>query len=261
MAAFLELDCVSKVYRRNATAACVLEGISLTIAAGERIALLGPNGSGKSTLLRMLLQLDTPTSGTIRSAVSERPHAIAYMPQDYRSALFPWLRVETNLALHLDHDGASRAFRTRRSLSDKHRKRFASATSAIGVNVMLNKYPYEHSGGEQQAIVLLQSLLQDPELLVADEPFSAIDVHKRQQIFLYLASWLTSSNATFVLVSHDLEEALMLCERVIVLSRGTTTIVADFRYQRPDHPAAVNDWRNTAEFRSLLDRVLKSFAT
>ena len=258
MTGLLELDQVSKSYHRNGAAVFVLENISLSIAAGERVAVLGPNGSGKSTLLRMLLNLDTPTSGCIHSGVSAtRPHAIAYMPQDYRSALFPWLRVATNLALHLDHTGAAGALRAW-SLSNVHRRQFSDATSAVGVNVSVDKYPYEHSGGEQQAIVLLQCLLQDPELLVADEPFSAIDVHKRQQIFTYLASWLSANRATFVLVSHDLEEALMLCDRAIVLSRGTTGIVADFRYQRPFQMSA-SEWRNTAAFCALLDNVLTSF--
>src|SRR5258706_3120462 len=178
---------VSKTYRTRSEDRQVLEKVSLNIDAEDRIAFVGPNGSGKTTLLRILLGIDSADEGTAKLSDALDGHAIGYVPQDYRNALFPWLRLHANLALAngacadgqaLFADLSTEAVDSYRKFSDKFR-----------VSLDLQKYPYQLSGGEQQIFLLIRSLIQKPKLLVLDDPLSAVDFGRRRFIQDFLADW------------------------------------------------------------------------
>ena len=206
---------VSKAYRTRSEHRQVLEKVSLNIEAGDRIALVGPNGSGKTTLLRILLGIDKADEGVVKLSDMLDGHAISYVPQDYRNALFPWLRLRANLAL------ANGACKHGDALFGELSKEGADAyrkfSDVFRVSLDLDKYPYQLSGGEQQIFLLIRALIQKPTLLVLDEPLSAVDFGRRRFIQDFLGDWTHRTGCTMLFASHDFEEAVMLSNRVIVL--------------------------------------------
>jgi len=177
----------------------VLDGVDLDIAPGEFVALLGKSGSGKSTLLRALAGLDSDVAGTGDLVV---PAQVSVVFQDSR--LLPWARVLDNVVLGLN--GASD--RGRQSLEE------------IGLPGRENAWPNELSGGEQQRAALARSLVRDPELLLADEPFGALDALTRIKMHKLLQQLCERHQPTVLLVTHDVDEAIVLADRVIVLDEG-----------------------------------------
>jgi sulfonate transport system ATP-binding protein len=177
----------------------VLHDITLQIRRGEFVALLGRSGSGKSTLLRILARLDGDFDGRID--VPERP-AVAF--QDSR--LLPWARVLPNVLLGLK-DAASRE-RGRALLAD------------VGLTDRADAWPKTLSGGEQQRAALARALARDPELLLMDEPFGALDALTRIKMHRLLRALITRHQPAVLLVTHDVDEAVLLADRVIVLTDG-----------------------------------------
>lgn len=241
---------VSKVYRTRAEKRQVLEKISLSINAEDHVAFVGPNGSGKTTLLRILLGIDTADQGTARLSNTLDGHAIGYVPQDYRNALFPWLRLHANLALARGACANGQALFGKLNTEAAHSYRKLSGEFRVSLD--LQKYPYQLSGGEQQIFLLIRALIQKPRLLVLDEPLSAVDFGRRRFIQDFLGAWIHRTHCTLLFASHDFEEAVMLSDRVIVLSSDSgelkkiidvnlpwpraATVKAD-----PQFGAAVND--------------------
>ncbi|WP_350279784.1 ABC transporter ATP-binding protein [Kribbella sp. HUAS MG21] len=177
----------------------VLDGLDLDIAPGEFVALLGKSGSGKSTLLRALAGLDHDVEGTGELAV---PDNVSVVFQDSR--LLPWARVLDNVVLGLN--GA--ADRGRTSLDE------------VGLAGRENAWPNELSGGEQQRVALARSLVREPELLLADEPFGALDALTRLKMHVLLRKLCAAHQPAVLLVTHDVDEAIVLADRVIVLDAG-----------------------------------------
>ncbi|WUU25060.1 ABC transporter ATP-binding protein [Kribbella sp. NBC_00662] len=177
----------------------VLDGLDLDIAPGEFVALLGKSGSGKSTLLRALAGLDYDVDGSGELAV---PENVSVVFQDSR--LLPWARVLDNVVL-----GLSSAFdRGRLSLEE------------VGLAGREKAWPNELSGGEQQRVALARSLVREPELLLADEPFGALDALTRLKMHVLLRKLCAAHQPAVLLVTHDVDEAIVLADRVIVLDQG-----------------------------------------
>jgi sulfonate transport system ATP-binding protein len=197
---------------RRFTRKGVLEGIDLDIAAGEFVALLGRSGSGKSTLLRALAGLDHEAEGTGTILVPER---LSVVFQDAR--LLPWKRVLDNVLLGLA--GAAR------------RARGLKALDEVGLAGRETSWPYELSGGEQQRVALARSLVRGPALLLADEPFGALDALTRIRMHALLRRLSEVYNPAVLLVTHDVDEAIELADRVVVLDDGK--IIADIRVALP----------------------------
>lgn len=184
----------------------VLDGLDIDIRKGEFVALLGRSGSGKSTLLRALADLDYDVTGTGRI---EAPDNKSVVFQDAR--LLPWKRVLDNVTLGLRHSGAEA----------KGRK----ALAEVGLAGRENAWPVELSGGEQQRVALARSLVRDPALLLADEPFGALDALTRLRMHGLLRQLCARHQPAVLLVTHDVDEAISLADRVLVLDTGT--IIAD----------------------------------
>ncbi|MFF1819118.1 ABC transporter ATP-binding protein [Kribbella sp. NPDC058245] len=177
----------------------VLDGVDLDIAPGEFVALLGKSGSGKSTLLRALAGLDPSVDGSGEIAV---PEQVSVVFQDSR--LLPWAKVLDNVVLGLR--GAEE--RGRQSLAE------------VGLAGREDAWPNELSGGEQQRVALARSLVREPELLLADEPFGALDALTRLKMHALLRKLCAAHQPAVLLVTHDVDEAIVLADRVIVLDAG-----------------------------------------
>ncbi|KAA9149413.1 ABC transporter ATP-binding protein [Amycolatopsis acidicola] len=205
----------------------VLDGLDLELAPGEFVALLGKSGSGKSTLLRALAGLDYDTGGSGEIAV---PHRVSVAFQDSR--LLPWLRVLGNVVLGLGKAG----------------ELGRAALAEVGLADRARAWPGELSGGEQQRVALARSLVREPELLLADEPFGALDALTRIKMHELLRALHERHRPAVLLVTHDVDEAIELADRVLVLDRGR--IAVDRRVELP----APRSLRDPAfhEFRDLL---------
>jgi sulfonate transport system ATP-binding protein len=190
----------------------VLDGIDLDIRRGEFVALLGRSGSGKSTLLRALADLDHDVIGTGRL---EAPKNKSVVFQDAR--LLPWKRVLDNVILGLSDTGAS--------------ARGQSALAEVGLAGRENAWPVELSGGEQQRVALARSLVRDPSLLLADEPFGALDALTRLRMHDLLRQLCARHQPAVLLVTHDVDEAISLADRVLVLEEGR--IISDTAIELP----------------------------
>jgi len=199
-----------------------LDGVDLRIGAGELVAVVGPSGCGKSTLLELVCGLAAPDAGT----VSAPPAAL--MPQ--RDGLLPWLSALDNAALALRVAGVGK--REARQTAHEH---FA----AFGLDGFERARPSELSGGMRQRVAFLRTLLAGRSLLCLDEPFGALDALTRGQMQRWLAEALTREPRTVLLVTHDVEEAVLLADRIVLLSPRPGRVIAtlDVPAERPRHRA------------------------
>jgi NitT/TauT family transport system ATP-binding protein len=213
-AAGVRLDAVHKAFG----AVEALSGVSLQVAPGEIVAVAGPSGCGKSTLLELVCGLAAPDSGSVRSG------AAALMPQ--RDALLPWLSALDNAGVALRVAGASKA--QARAAAHEH---FA----AFGLEGFERARPAALSGGMRQRVAFLRTLLAGRPVLCLDEPFGALDALTRLQMQRWLAGALAREPRTVLLVTHDVEEAVLLADRIVLLSPrpGRIVDVIDVDLPRP----------------------------
>ncbi|MGW4773754.1 ABC transporter ATP-binding protein [Nocardia sp. NPDC004278] len=204
----------TRALRRGFGDRVVLHGIDLDIARGEFVALLGRSGSGKSTLLRALAELDRDVRGSGELRV---PTERAVVFQDSR--LLPWHRVLDNVTLGLK--GADAAERGRTALAE------------VGLAGRERAWPKELSGGEQQRVALARSLVREPELLLADEPFGALDALTRIKMHVLLQDLCARHKPAVLLVTHDVDEAVLLADRVLVLDEGCIAVDQRIDLERP----------------------------
>ena len=199
--------------------AVIYENFDLDIPRGELISVFGPNGCGKSTLINMIAGLIPLDAGEVLfDGMALNQIKFGYVFQNYREALFPWMRAFDNIAYPLKMmkvPPAERKLRTEKLVSH------------LGIKLDLNLYPYQMSGGQQQLVSIMRALVVEPEILFLDEPFSALDYEMTLFMREQLQRIFMESGTTMVLVSHDLEEAVYLADRVLLLSRHPARI-ADF---------------------------------
>ena len=213
---------VVKDLRRSFGPREVLRGVDLRIAAGEFVALLGPSGSGKSTLLRALAGLDADATGTLR--VPER-RAVVFQ----EARLFPWQRAITNVGIGLR--------RTTTLTRDQVATRARTALAEVGLAEHERAWPATLSGGEAQRVALARALVREPQLLLLDEPFGALDALTRIKMQALVAQLCTRHQPAVLLVTHDVEEAVALADRVAVLKDGRITHDMTVDLPRPRHRA------------------------
>jgi NitT/TauT family transport system ATP-binding protein len=202
----------------------VLDRISLQVGRGEFVALLGPSGCGKSTLLRLVAGLDKPRAGRLREDEvrirSPHPSRVVVF-QD--PTLFPWRTVWDNVALGLEAQGILKS----------QRHRVDAALDLVGLASFRNAYPHQLSGGMAQRVALARALVNDPKILILDEPLGKLDSLTRITMQAELVSLWQRKGFTTLLVTHDAEEALVLANRVIVFSDRPARVKADIRVDRP----------------------------
>jgi len=227
-----------KVTRRYG-ALTALAGIDLELRANEVTAFVGPSGCGKSTLLELVAGLQEPDEGEIRS----RP--AAYMPQ--RDLLLPWRDALGNAGLALECQGVARA---------DARRRAEPLFERFGLTDFERARPAALSGGMRQRVAFLRTLLQGRPVLLLDEPFGALDAITRADLREWLAGALANDPRTVLLVTHDVEEATFLADRIVVLSPRPGRVVADFPVSLP-RPRSVTD----AAFAEVKARALEALRT
>jgi NitT/TauT family transport system ATP-binding protein len=202
----------------------VLSRISLRVEPGELVSLLGPSGCGKSTLLRLVAGLEAPTVGSVRADMEEitRPDpSRVVMFQD--PTLYPWRTVRANVSLGLEARGLLR--------SQGHR--VEQALQLVGLTHFATAYPHQLSGGMAQRVSLARALVNDPKLLLLDEPLGKLDSMTRITMQQELVSLWQRTGFSVLLVTHDVEEALFMSNRVIVLSDRPAAIKADIDIDLP----------------------------
>jgi NitT/TauT family transport system ATP-binding protein len=195
--------------------------VSLGVRDGEILAVAGPRGSGKTTLLRCLSGLARPTGGgsTISGQeVRGTPADVAVVFQDYSRSLFPWLTVARNVALPLKSKGVRS--RERRALVE-------SSLHAVGLPEIGHQHPWQLSGGMQQRVAIARAIAYDPEVLIMDEPFAAVDAQTRADLEDLVRQLHRDRGMSLLFVTHDIDESVYLGERVIVLSKSPTWVQED----------------------------------
>ncbi|HEF4737569.1 ABC transporter ATP-binding protein [Burkholderia multivorans] len=202
----------------------VLDDVSLSVGAGEFVALLGPSGCGKSTLLRLVAGLDAARAGTIAQdgvPIARPDPSRIVVFQD--PTLYPWRRVRANVALGLEARGVAR--------TAQHR--VDDALARVGLQAFSNAFPHQLSGGMAQRVALARALVNDPRLLILDEPLGKLDSLTRLTMQAELTALWQRDGFSALLVTHDVEEALFLAQRVIVFGPRPARIVAELRVDLP----------------------------
>ncbi|WP_431228371.1 ABC transporter ATP-binding protein [Burkholderia contaminans] len=220
----IDIRRVSHAFDGPGGALPVLDDVTLSVAAGEFVALLGPSGCGKSTLLRLVAGLDAARQGTIAQdgVPIERPDPSRIVVfQD--PTLYPWRRVRANVALGLEARGVARA--------SQHR--VDDALARVGLQEFSNVFPHQLSGGMAQRVALARALVNDPRLLILDEPLGKLDSLTRLTMQAELTALWQRDGFSALLVTHDVEEALFLAQRVIVFGPRPARIVAELHVDLP----------------------------
>ena len=239
----LEIRGVTHAFELQGEVLPVLDGIDLRIEPGDFVALLGPSGCGKSTLLRLVAGLDRPTSGEIRvdgTAIAGPHPSRVVMFQD--PTLYPWRTVRGNAALGLEAQGLLR----------RHQARIDEALALVGLDGFDNAYPHQLSGGMAQRVALARALVNEPSLLILDEPLGKLDSLTRMTMQGELVRLWQREGFTALLVTHDVEEALLMANRIVVFSERPARIKADLAVTLP-YPRHRDDPLLVARRRQVLE--------
>ena len=225
----LQLQALGRVFRASHSFLTVLDDISFDVQAGEMICILGPSGCGKTTLLKILSGFLNPSAGSVlihgRPVAGPGPDRCVVFQED---ALFPWLTVAENIAFGLRGKGVGWRRNKRHEMVDRY-------LELVGLSAFGDYLPDEISGGMKQRVALARVLILEPEILLMDEPFAALDAQTREEMHqLLLRLWQTLSH-TIVFVTHDVREAVTLADRVIVMDKtpGRVKEVVDVDLERP----------------------------
>ena len=222
--ASLEVEHISHAFDIDGSVLPVLDDVNFSVKPGEFVALLGPSGCGKSTLLRLVAGLEPPRSGVLREdgdpVTGPFPSRVVVF-QD--PTLFPWRTVWNNVALGLEAQGILRS----------QRQRVDAALELVGLSQFRNAYPHQLSGGMAQRVALARALVNDPRILILDEPLGKLDSLTRITMQDEIVALWQRKGFTTLLVTHDVEEALFLANRVIVFSDRPARIKADIAVNRP----------------------------
>ena len=247
----VEVRALNKSFRLGATVIEAVKDVSFSIAKGEFVALLGPSGSGKSTVLNMIATLLNPTSGTILIDSEPVFHRKARREVGYvfqRDTLFPWRTVAENIGYGLELSGISKAERA---------ERVATCIQQAGLSGFADAYPSSLSGGMRQRAALMRTLVVEPEILLMDEPFGALDTHTKLDMHDVLLKIWEREKQTVLFVTHDLSEALTLADRIILFSARPGRIKETFEVNLPRPRDAVT-LRETPRYAELFSHVWHS---
>ncbi|WP_296147025.1 ABC transporter ATP-binding protein [uncultured Corynebacterium sp.] len=231
----LELKQISRAFGDRQ----VLDGVSFDVAPGEFVSLIGPSGAGKSTLFNIIAGLDTPDSGELRF-----DGTTAYMPQ--KDLLFPWRTIEANAALGLEVQGVPKK---------EARARAREWFPQFGLEGFEKALPFQLSGGMRQRAALLRTVVQEKSTLLLDEPFGALDSLTRSELQTWLQGMWAEHDWTAMLITHDVREAIMLSDRIVVLNPRPTSVreIIDVNLPRPRGTEVLS----SPEFGELERRILE----
>ncbi|WP_089156374.1 ABC transporter ATP-binding protein [Micromonospora sp. NBS 11-29] len=242
--ALLQITGLHKSYRARERSVDVLTAIDLSVRDGEFATVVGTSGCGKTTLLKIVAGLVPATSGEVLfdgSPVTGPPPGLGVVFQEYGRSLFPWKTVRQNVELPLRRNGSSRA--QRRGTVDE-------ALDAVGLGKAADAYPWQLSGGMQQRVAIARAVAYRPRLLLMDEPFSAVDAQTRGDLEDLVAGLRRRFRMTVLFVTHDIDEAVYLGDRVIVLGASVSGVQADIPVTLPADRDQITT-RSSADFGRL----------
>lgn len=236
--ALLSVRGLKKVYHTDGGDIEAVRDLTFDLGHGELVCLVGPSGSGKTTLLKCIAGLLGATSGEVLldgQKVTGPPKKMAVVFQEYGRSLFPWLRVADNVELPLKNAGVPKA--ERKKLVD-------DALEAVGLSHVPKSYPWQLSGGMQQRVAIARAVAYQPEVLLMDEPFAAVDAQTRADLEDLIRNVWKKLGVTVLFVTHDIDESIYLGQRVIILSSSPTVVQEDILIDLPEE-------RDQLETRSL----------
>jgi NitT/TauT family transport system ATP-binding protein len=238
--AIIAVSGLSKVYRTPEGAKEAIREVSFTVRAGEFLSIVGPSGAGKTTLLRCLMGLMPPTAGTVRfegAEISEPPAKMALVFQDYGRSLFPWFTVGKNVDLPLRGKGIQ---------AEERAVRVEEALASVGLPDVSQRYPWQLSGGMQQRVALARALAYKPDCLVMDEPFASVDAQTRFDLEDLVLELRANLGVTVVFVTHDIDEAVYLSDRIVVLTASPAEVRSVLEVELPRPREQVSTRRDPA---------------
>lgn len=231
----IKLTDVSKIYKGNKEVSAV-SGISFEVEKGEFFCLVGPSGCGKSTILKMIAGIEKPTTGTV-----EIQEKVSMVFQS--GGLFPWLTVRDNVEFGMKMQ------KFHKSKIEENAHKYLELVELKGLS---GKYPRELSGGQKQRVGLARALATEPEVLLLDEPFSALDPKTTAELHDYLLSIWTQTQKTIVMVSHLLAEAVLLSDRIGIMNKGCLVRILEIPLPRPRKEEQMGSIE-------LIDKIRKEF--
>jgi NitT/TauT family transport system ATP-binding protein len=246
----LTLKNVSKRYGDESTGTLAVRDLTFEIGGGEIVTIVGPSGCGKTTVLKLMAGLLEPTAGTVEvdgAIVDRPPEQIALVFQDYGNSLYPWMRVGENAEFPLKHRIADKKER---------RARVSAALEAVGLAGFADRYPWQLSGGMQQRVAIARGLAYQPEILLMDEPFGALDAQTRAELEDLVLRVRDEFDITVIFVTHDIDESVYLADRVLVMGPRPTFIDADLVVDLPK-PRDQIETKSLAEFSRIRGEVYR----
>ena len=250
----IRLAHVARRFGSGDAALTALRDIELEVRAGEFLAILGPSGCGKSTLLQIVAGLLAPSAGEVLfrgRPVTEPPEGMVYLFQQYTKSLLPWRSVAGNVALAFEAD--------RRLTRQQVHARASEYLGLVGLAGFEKHYPWQLSGGMQQRVAIARALAAEPRVLLLDEPFSAVDALTRVELQALVLELRRQRGLTVVLVTHDVDEAVFLADRIAILSKRPT-VVEEIVETRIPHPRDAIETRELLRFlelrHTLMERLL-----
>jgi NitT/TauT family transport system ATP-binding protein len=244
----LDVRGIKKVYEGKARTVEAVRDLTFTLEAGELACLVGPSGCGKTTLLKIMSGLLEPTSGEVLlegKRVDGPPPGMAVVFQEYGRSLFPWMTVRENVDLPLKQKKLPAA--RRKELVDE-------SLAAVGLGEAHDAYPWQLSGGMQQRVAIARAVAYEPSVLLMDEPFAAVDAQTRADLEDLIRSLWHRFKVTTLFVTHDIDEAVYLGQRVLILSNSPTVIRDDLVIDLPDERDQLTT-RSSPRFAELRARV------
>ncbi|HEX2156163.1 MAG TPA: ABC transporter ATP-binding protein [Actinomycetes bacterium] len=227
MSKTLQVRGLRKVYEGHGRSVEALRDLTFSVEASELVCVVGPSGCGKTTLLRCIAGLLEPTAGEVLlqgERVAGPPPDLAVVFQEYGRSLFPWMTVGGNVELPL---------RAKRLPRDRRDELVTGALAAVGLGDVHGAYPWQLSGGMQQRVAIARAVAFEPNVLLMDEPFAAVDAQTRAELEDLVRSVWRRTGVTIVFVTHDIDEAVYLGQRVLVLSSSPTVVQEDLAVDLP----------------------------
>lgn len=246
--ALLSVRNLKKIYHTDGGDIEAVRNLTFDLPKGELTCLVGPSGSGKTTLLKAISGLLEPTAGEVKLAgklVTGPPKGMAVVFQEYGRSLYPWMRVRENVELPLKVAGMDKAKRDQ--LVD-------DALEAVGLAHVPKSYPWQLSGGMQQRVAIARAVAYQPEVLLMDEPFAAVDAQTRADLEDLVRRVWKQLGVTVLFVTHDIDESVYLGSRVVILSSSPTVIQQDIKIDLPDERDQL-ETRSSARFAELRHHV------
>ncbi|MEV4624691.1 ABC transporter ATP-binding protein [Micromonospora sp. NPDC049523] len=223
----LDVRAIRKVYDGRGRSVEAVRDLTFSVGRGELVCVVGPSGAGKTTLLKCIAGLLPPTGGAVvleGNTVAGPPPGMAVVFQEYGRSLFPWMTVRDNVELPLKQKKLPRA--RRRELVDE-------ALAAVGLADVHAAHPWQLSGGMQQRVAIARAVAYEPHILLMDEPFAAVDAQTRADLEDLVRSLWQRLGVTILFVTHDIDEAVYLGQRVLVLSSSPTVVLDDVAIDLP----------------------------